>query len=104
LPAIAVLAKTTGIWLNYCAVSNPTVRILEAAAVILGGEDKLARYLNVGDELLRAYLEDRQELPDLLLLRTVDVILDNIRSMIPPNPEATQSLEQAIKDLKSRSA
>jgi hypothetical protein len=85
-------------------VSSSTVRILEAAAEILGGKDNLARYLNVDDELLRAYLEGRRELPDLLLLRTVDVILGNIRSMIPSDPEATQSLEQAIKGCKSRSA
>ncbi len=53
-------------------MSDVTVRLLQTAAEILGGEGALARHLNIGTLLMRAYLEGRRPLPDFLLLRTVE--------------------------------
>ena len=58
-------------------MSQTTVKLLQAAAEILGGEEALARRLNIGDVLMRAYMEERRPLPDLLLLRAVDIVLEH---------------------------
>ena len=68
-------------------MSASSVRLLEVAAEILGGEAKLARYLNIGETLLRAFMEDRRPLPDLLLLRAVDVVLENMQRPTGKVPE-----------------
>ena len=77
-------------------MSDSTVRLLRAAAEILGGEAKLARHLDITDLLLRAYLESRRPLPDYLLLRAVDVVLDNISK-----PQAKRLVEDAVRELKN---
>jgi hypothetical protein len=68
-------------------MSASSVRLLEVAAEMLGGEAKLARYLNIGETLLRAFMEDRRPLPDLLLLRAVDVVLENMQRPALKAPE-----------------
>ncbi len=56
-------------------MSEATVRLLQAAADILGDERRLAAGLEISEPLLRAFIEGRLELPDALLLKTVDIIL-----------------------------
>jgi len=58
-------------------MSQTTVKLLQAAAEILGGEEALARRLEIGEVLMRAYLEERRPLPDFLLLRAVDVVIEH---------------------------
>lgn len=60
-------------------MSQSTIKLMQAAAEILGGDDALARHLNIGEVLLRAYYEGRRELPDFLLLRCVDVVLAHVK-------------------------
>jgi len=60
------------------------------ATEIFGGEAALAKHLNIGELLMRAYIEERRPLPDFLLLRAVDVVLENIKR------------PQAVRELKSR--
>ena len=57
------------------AMSATSARLLQAAAEILGGEEALATRLAVEPWLLEAYLTDRRELPDAILLRAVDIVL-----------------------------
>ena len=71
-------------------MSQATARVLRAAAEVLGGEAALAKHLNIGELLMRAYIEERRPLPDFLLLRAVDVVLENIKR------------PQAVRELKSR--
>lgn len=56
-------------------MSTSTVRLLRAAADIVGGEKLLAERLAIDEGLLAKYMSDRRELPDTLLLRVVDIIL-----------------------------
>ena len=80
-------------------MSDVTVRLLQTAAEILGGEGALARHLNIGTLLMRAYLEGRRPLPDFLLLRTVDVVLDHVKQ--PTSlPKAAEALQDTVRDLK----
>ena len=52
---------------------SSAVRLLQAAAEIVGGESALARQLRIGESLLASYLSGTRLLPDLLLLRAVDI-------------------------------
>lgn len=57
------------------AMSEATVRLLQAAVDILGDERILAERLEIDEPLLKAFMEDRRGLPDSLLLKTVDIVL-----------------------------
>jgi hypothetical protein len=83
-------------------MSEATVRLLQAAADLTGGEEALARHLNIGELLMRAYLEGRRPLPDFLLLRAVAVVLDHVRQPAP-NQAAVQALDETVRELGRRS-
>jgi hypothetical protein len=56
-------------------VSSTAVRLLQAAAEIVGGERELAARLGIREVLLARYLFDARRVPDPLLLRAVDIVL-----------------------------
>jgi len=72
-------------------MSNATVKLLRAAAEILGSEAALARHFNIGALLLRAYLEERRPLPDYLMLRAVDIVLEHVKQPAAAAPEPMQA-------------
>jgi len=82
-------------------MSQATVRLLQAASDIVGGQGALAEHLNITDLLLQAYIEERRPLPDFLLLRTVDIVLEHANKH--PLKAASQVLEEATRFLKSGS-
>jgi DNA-binding transcriptional regulator YdaS (Cro superfamily) len=51
--------------------------LLRAASEIAGGDDALARHLGISHTLLARFISDSTELPDVLLLRAVDIVLGN---------------------------
>jgi len=69
-------------------VSTTTVRLLHAASEIAGGRTALAERLGIGESLLLKFLADDIELPDLLLLRAVDIILEDRQSRFSPASQA----------------
>jgi hypothetical protein len=83
----------------YRAVSATSVKLLQAASKVVGGNNALARRLGIGETRLRAYMADSPELPDSLLLRAVDIILTDRESRFPlasqPGP---QSPEEFTRD------
>jgi hypothetical protein len=64
-------------------LSATTVRLLRAAAEIVGGNKALADRLGVNDALLAKFMADRHVLPDPLLLRAVDIILADRQFRLP---------------------
>ena len=60
-------------------MSATSVKLLQAAADIVGGYDALAVHLGIGEKVLHMFASDRVELPDMLLLRAVDIILTERR-------------------------
>ena len=56
-------------------MSATTVKLLQAAADIVGGNQALAERLFIGEALLARFMDDSRPLPDALLLRAVDIIL-----------------------------
>jgi hypothetical protein len=59
---------------------NASVRLLQAARDLVGGDERLAERLKMSRLLLRWYMAGRDELPSHLLLRTVDLILEERES------------------------
>jgi len=51
--------------------------LLKAASELVGGDKVLARHLGIEHTLLAKFIRGVLPLPDPLLLRTVDIILDN---------------------------
>jgi len=85
-------------------VSATTVKLLQAAAEIVGGEEALAESLGIGEALLSRFLADVRQLPDPLLLQAVDIILADRLSRQPfsgrpaePSP-AMASPRETISD------
>jgi hypothetical protein len=58
------------------------VRLLQAAAEILGGEEQLAEHLGITESLLGRLMLGRYSVPDPLLLRAVDILLAHRESPI----------------------
>jgi hypothetical protein len=51
--------------------------MLQAASEIAGGDKALARHLGLSESLLGLYMAGTRPLPDALLLRAVDLILED---------------------------
>ena len=72
-------------------MSATSVKLLQAAADILGGNQALAAHLGIDEWLLDSYLADRRLLPDSLLLRAVDVVLAERRASLPEVSRVTEN-------------
>jgi len=79
-------------------MSATSVRLLQAAAEIAGGNEALAKRLGVTEALLAAYMADRRALPDALLLRAVDVILEDRQLGRVPRTEASVLPSRVVGD------
>jgi hypothetical protein len=72
-------------------MSTTTVKLLQAAADIVGGEMVLAERLGITERLLWRYMADTQAFPDSLLLRAVDIILADRQSRVAPASQLDES-------------
>lgn len=50
-------------------------RALHRACLILGGADQLSRHLGVSEAALRAWLEGREDPPQMVFLAAVEIVL-----------------------------
>ena len=66
-------------------MSATTVKLLQAAAEIVGGEAALAARLGISERTLARFMNDSRELPDSLLLQAVDIVLADRHSRPPDN-------------------
>jgi hypothetical protein len=64
-------------------MSATTVSLLKAAAEIAGSSEALAARLGIGQTLLAKFMDDLVELPDQLLLRAVDIVLEDRHARAP---------------------
>ena len=75
-------------------MSATTVKLLQAASEIVGGNKELADRFGICESTLGVFLADRIELPAPLLLCAIDVIVDDRSSTrSPPVQPAVQSLQ-----------
>ena len=70
--------------------------MLEAASQIVGGNRALAENLGVSELLLGKFLTNCRELPDVLLLRAVDIILADRHANVATG-EGTVSVSQSVR-------
>lgn len=61
-------------------------RVLSRAVAKLQSLEDAATYLGVSEFVLRAYLEGRRPVPDAILLKAVDLVMDDQALGIPPAP------------------
>ncbi len=73
-------------------MSTTTVKLLQAASEVVGGSKALAERLGVGETLLAKFMTDSVELPDPLLLRAVDIILEE-RNPLPARAREQSAVE-----------
>lgn len=75
-------------------MSTTNVMLLRAASELVGGDKILARRLGIAETLLAKFLSGAVHLPDPLLLRTVDIVLDSrqVRQSTAPAAGALGSL------------
>jgi hypothetical protein len=71
--------------------------LLRAASEVVGGDGFLARRLGIAETLLAKFMADKVELPDVLLLRAVDIVLDDRHERQPaPGVRPTASAAGAL--------
>ena len=59
-----------------------SVKLLQTASEIVGSDEALAERLGIRLGALAAFMENRRQLPDSLLLQVVDIILEDRQSRI----------------------
>lgn len=59
-------------------MSARSARLLQAAAERVGGVKALSEHLGISERILSRFMTGRHELPDVLLLRAVDIILGEL--------------------------
>jgi len=64
-------------------VSATTIKLLQTASEIVGGDAALANRLGISERLLARFMADRIELPDQLLLLAVDIVVADRQSRLP---------------------
>ena len=79
-------------------MSATTVSLLKTAAEIVGGVDALARHLGIGQTLLAKFMDDLIELPDQLLLRAVDIVLEDRHArLVPPATRVLENPQPSVR-------
>ena len=64
-------------------IQKASRQILARAAVLIGGAEALASRLDIGAPVLKRYLERDEEIPSSVLLRAIDIILEDLRQQPP---------------------
>lgn len=78
-------------------MSATTVRLLQAASEIVGGNGRLCKHLGVTPMLLAAYLTDRRPLPDAILLQAMDIVLTRMNAGGPQAPSPPTNTSRGRK-------
>jgi len=60
-------------------------RALHRACLILGGAEQLSRHLGVPEANVRAWLEGREDPPQMVFLASVEIVLLHLDNAGPPN-------------------
>jgi hypothetical protein len=76
---------------------SATVRLLQVASKILGGDQALAKYLGIPETVLPRYIDDPAAFPDALLLRTIDLIEADREGMPIPGPPDAPALDALLE-------
>lgn len=73
-------------------------KVLARAAAYMGGPEALAAKFQISPRVLQYYLTGSEQIPDALLLRAIDVILDQLPPVPATPPTASKPLPAAKFD------
>ena len=71
-------------------IQKASRQILAKAAVKIGGAEVLASRLEITARVLKMYLEGDQEIPDSVLLRAIDIIVEDLPQALPDASDPTR--------------
>ena len=71
-------------------IQKASRQILAKAAVKIGGAEVLASRLEITVRLLKMYVEGDQEIPDSVLLRAIDIIVEDLPQALPDASDPTR--------------
>jgi hypothetical protein len=71
-------------------IQKASRQILAKAAVKIGGAEVLASRLEITGRVLKMYLEGDQEIPDSVLLRAIDIIIEDLPQALPDPSDPTR--------------
>jgi len=71
-------------------IQKASRQILAKAAVKIGGAEVLASRLEITARVLKMYLEGDQEIPDSVLLRAIDIIIEDLPQALPDPSDPTR--------------
>jgi hypothetical protein len=71
-------------------IQKASRQILAKAAVKIGGAEVLASRLGITAPVLKMYLEGDQEIPDSVLLRAIDIIIEDLPQALPDPSDRTR--------------
>ena len=76
------------------AYSESQVKLLKAASDVLGGDDVLARELDIRKTLLASLMSGRHRMPPQLLVQVIDIILKERENTRPYPAQAQAEIPQ----------
>ena len=79
-------------------MSATTIKLLQTASEIVGGDAALANRLGISERLLARFMADRIELPDQLLLLTVDIVVADRQSRLPLTSHLAKLVQESGRD------
>ena len=71
-------------------IQKASRQILARAAVLIGGAEVLASRLDIGAPMLKRYLEGDEEIPSSVLLRAIDILVEDLRQLQPIQRDASR--------------
>jgi len=71
-------------------IQKASRQILAKAAVKIGGAEVLASRLEITAGVLKMYIEGDQEIPDSVLLRAIDIIIEDLPQALPDPSDPTR--------------
>lgn len=76
-------------------MSKSAVKLLRAVCEIVGGDRALAKRLGIREALLSKFMSGKYPLPDVVLFRAVDAVLEDRESRrTPPAESAAQPVQE----------
>jgi hypothetical protein len=79
-------------------VSATTIKLLQTASEIAGGDAALANRLGISERLLARFMADRIELPDQLLLLAVDIVVADRQSRLPLTSHLAKLVQESGRE------
>ena len=79
-------------------MNEKSAKLLQAASEMVGGDQALAQRLGIDQSLLSRLMAGEQAMPEQVLLRTVDIIMEHHEVQQAARPRAVQASPDPVDD------